>query len=210
MKHVLTVLKLYQFPQETVTQLSLLLNSARVINSSLILEVFISLCWQSDYGVQQIVEAFKTAKETGKWISTLDPVIKVCQTSKNVFLVNRVCTFLNIFIEAHSDQAFRAKMKNTLVRLGVPLLFKALQDRLDLLDFDATSDEPNLYNPELVIRSQQQFDTQLRLIAAQIQAFNELTRQFQEQKAVDKNKSFRKMSHIGDLIDEYPPSSLSL
>lgn len=121
----------FHVPEQTIKELCHILNPYHIVNMSLILEILMYICWQSDEGVVSVVQAFKTMKLEGIWNTPIDPVFKLLQGQKSVFALARVCSFVNTFIQAHSDDNFCRQMEQALIKFGVPLLYDEILHRIE-------------------------------------------------------------------------------
>lgn len=81
------------------------------MNVVLILEILTAICWTTDKSLEYIVNAFTTLKEIGKWRFNIEPLFKILEVQNNIYVIVQVCTFINSFVESHTDQEFSDMLK---------------------------------------------------------------------------------------------------
>lgn len=101
--HILDVLPDCTLPKEAIYDLCFAFDPFHVLNTCLILNIFIAHCWGSDEGVKDLIAAFNSMKREGHWKTICEPFFRSLILQKNLFSIGTIVTFINSFIEADTD-----------------------------------------------------------------------------------------------------------
>lgn len=69
-------------------------------------------------------------KKLKLWNSPMEPLIQLFHQSKSIFAVANLCTFLNTFMEAHTDNEFKWKIKKAMINYGIPLVYEDIKQKI--------------------------------------------------------------------------------
>lgn len=122
-----TIQHLLQIP-DSLSIIFMNFDPENVSLTKLTLEILNQLCWNSSKGLEAFMQSLNYYKGEKNTKHRFEPFVNNLEESKDALLVETLATFVNVVIEAHSDDEKRQLVRSEFSNCGLKAIYEVIFD----------------------------------------------------------------------------------